>query len=357
MPEIIEITLPESVDAHWRYYQRISRAHNHELVGGPQWDVSDEASLAAAHADSEHEVHRYLALLDGVAAGYANTRVNVVDSPTKLNVFICVLPEYRGRGIAKALAEHIRGRVGGYTVYQAWAECSIPEPGDDVLVPTSGAGAVPADHPAIRLALGYGFKLGQVERVSRYDFATPSIDPAAALREAMTHAGDDYEVIAWEGAAGDDMLTDLAALRERMYTDPPSGEMTAVESKWDAERMRKADEERLLSNRMFRTVVRHKPTGTVVALNELMLERSNPEAFVDQWDTVVLEAHRGRRLGMAVKAANLIALKEAVPTATSIITWNAEENRHMLAVNEALGFYSILAEAAFERRGIPPLSR
>ena len=73
--------------------------------------------------------------------------------------------------------------------------------------------------------------------MSRYDFATPSIDPAAALDEAMSHAGEDYEIVAWEGAAGDEMLADLCRLRELMYTDTPSGEMTVEESKWDVDRM------------------------------------------------------------------------------------------------------------------------
>lgn len=100
MLTISEIPLPDTVDDAWRDYQRIGHAHNHELVGGPQWDVSDEASLAAAHADSEHEVHRYLAYLDGVAVGYANTRVNLVDSPDKANVYICVLPNFRAAASA-----------------------------------------------------------------------------------------------------------------------------------------------------------------------------------------------------------------------------------------------------------------
>ncbi|WP_040283722.1 GNAT family N-acetyltransferase [Tessaracoccus massiliensis] len=351
MLTISEITLPETVDDAWREYQRITHDHNDELVGGPQWDVSFEAALAAARADTEHEVHRYLAHLDGVAVAHANTRVNLLDSPDTINVFICTMREFRGRGIGRALAEHLRMVASGYAVHQAWAMCPVPVPGDDALTPPTGAGAAPAHHPAVKLALDYGFAFEQVERVSRYDFATPSIDPAAALAEAMSHAGVDYEIVAWEGPADDEMLADLCRLRELMYTDTPAGGMTVPEAKWDVDRMRASDEERLLSNRMFRTVVRHIPSGTVVGLNELMLDRSNPEAFVDQWDTVVLPEHRGRRLGMAVKAANLIALKEAVPTASSIITWNAEENRHMLAVNEALGFYPILAEAAFERRG------
>ncbi|MBD4636278.1 GNAT family N-acetyltransferase, partial [Xanthomonas citri pv. citri] len=67
-----------------------------------------------------------------------------------------------------------------------------------------------------------------------------------------------------------------------------------------------------------------------------------------QWDTIVLPEHRGHRLGMRVKAANLIAVRDALPGARAIITGNAEENRHMLDVNEALGFRPVLAEASME---------
>lgn len=96
--------------------------------------------------------------------------------------------------------------------------------------------------------------------------------------------------------------------------------------------------------------MRHLPTGQLVALNELLRDRSNADAFVGQWDTVVLPEHRGHRLGMAVKAANILQVRESEPTATAIITWNAEENRHMLRVNEELGFREILREAALEKQ-------
>lgn len=347
---IVEFTLPGTVDERWRAFQRIEREHNHELIGGPEWDVSDESALATAHSDREHHVRRFLAYLDGEPVGKAHTRVNHVDSPELAFVFVCILPEYRGRGIGNALAEHVLREAAGHRIYQAWAECPIPRDGEEVAVPPTGAGAIPANSPALRLALRHGFKLGQVERVSRYDFAEPAVDPAQALAEATGVAGEHYEIIAWEGAAGDDLLPGLAVLRERMYLDPPSGEMTLLASHWDVARMRQSDAERLVGNRMFRTVARHRPTGEIVALNELMVDRSNPKAFVDQWDTIVLPDHRGRRLGMAVKAANLLAVRAALPGAKSVMTWNAEENRPMLAVNEALGYYPVLVEAAFERR-------
>jgi hypothetical protein len=36
--------------------------------------------------------------------------------------------------------------------------------------------------------------------------------------------------------------------------------------------------------------------------------------------------------------ANLQALQGKVPDASAVLTWNAEENEHMLAVNRRLGF-------------------
>ncbi|MOA63722.1 hypothetical protein D3C78_1895520 [compost metagenome] len=41
---------------------------------------------------------------------------------------------------------------------------------------------------------------------------------------------------------------------------------------------------------------------------------------------------------MLVKIANLRRIHELWPSATSVMTWNADENRHMLAINIALGF-------------------
>ena len=50
---------------------------------------------------------------------------------------------------------------------------------------------------------------------------------------------------------------------------------------------------------------------------------------------------------MLLKAANLVWLEQVSPGHPSVITYNAEENRHMLAVNEALGFvrYGVLRRA------------
>jgi len=57
-----------------------------------------------------------------------------------------------------------------------------------------------------------------------------------------------------------------------------------------------------------------------------------------QWDTIVRGEHRGHRLGLLVKAANLQQLREQMPAVRWLNTWNAADNRHMVPINDRLGF-------------------
>jgi hypothetical protein len=52
----------------------------------------------------------------------------------------------------------------------------------------------------------------------------------------------------------------------------------------------------------------------------------------------VLGPHRGHRLGLLLKVANLLRLHEREPRIDRIITWNATSNSHMLDINRAMGF-------------------
>jgi hypothetical protein len=59
--------------------------------------------------------------------------------------------------------------------------------------------------------------------------------------------------------------------------------------------------------------------------------------------TAVTGKHRGHRLGLLIKIAMLELLATAEPQLEKIDTWNAQDNRHMIAVNETLG-YTILGQ-------------
>jgi RimJ/RimL family protein N-acetyltransferase len=64
---------------------------------------------------------------------------------------------------------------------------------------------------------------------------------------------------------------------------------------------------------------------------------ARPE-HAQQSGTLVLAAHRGHRLGARLKIAVLRELAATVPQVRRISTYNADGNRPMVAVNEALGF-------------------
>jgi hypothetical protein len=53
---------------------------------------------------------------------------------------------------------------------------------------------------------------------------------------------------------------------------------------------------------------------------------------------------------MLVKVANLRRAQEKWPRARSVLTWNASENQHMLAINTALGFRPAGYEGEWQKR-------
>jgi GNAT superfamily N-acetyltransferase len=90
------------------------------------------------------------------------------------------------------------------------------------------------------------------------------------------------------------------------------------------------------------------PTGTLVGFTQLGVP-ADVARPVTQEDTLVLRDHRGHRLGMLLKVANLQHLERVAPGHPGVLTWNAEENRAMLDVNEAVGFVPIGYEGAWRK--------
>ena len=124
--------------------------------------------------------------------------------------------------------------------------------------------------------------------------------------------------------------------------------MVMVADPWDAARVREHDDRMAESGRQVITsAAEHTPSGRLAGYSEVVVSDERPVAV--QEDTLVLREHRGHRLGMLLKIATAEALAE-VPRIEAIVTWNAEENRPMLDVNEAMGFRAVGAEGAWQRR-------
>ena len=321
---------------------------NEPFGTGHELDRLASEQLPAWH-DPYSPKRLFAARLDGriVGQGVYETRA---DAGFRAGYAVVqVLPAGRRLGIGTALLERIEAvaRANGDTHLLAWTPVP-PLDGEQLPSPT-GFGAVPASAAPVRFALARGWRLEQVERVSRYPLPGDLEQLAERAAVAAEHSGDDYRVHHWTGATPTEWREQIAVLNTRMSTDAPSAGLEDPEDVWTAERVVQKDRESAASPRtMLTAAVEHRPTGALAGYSVLSVpaELDRP---VEQWNTLVLREHRGRRLGVLLKAANLLELQRIAAGRPSVITYNAEENRPMLDVNEALGFVPIGVEGAWRK--------
>jgi RimJ/RimL family protein N-acetyltransferase len=84
-------------------------------------------------------------------------------------------------------------------------------------------------------------------------------------------------------------------------------------------------------------VRRGRKTTRGAAITQVHITPEHPE-WAHQGLTAVTRPHRGHRLGLLVKAETMRWLAETEPKLERIETGNADSNRHMIAINEALGY-------------------
>jgi len=225
---------------------------------------------------------------------------------------------------------------------------AVPEAAGPRLTPPTGAGSLPADSVPVRWLLGRGFRLEQVERGSRFPLPADADGLARHRAEAERAAGPEYAVRTWTGPAPERWHADLALLYMRMSTDAPSAGLEEAEDLWTAERV--ASREAVIPPAADRltAVVEHLPSGELAGFTRLLVPH-DVRRPAEQGATLVRREHRGHRLGMLLKIANLQLLEAERPGHPSVLTWNAEENRYMLDVNEAVGFEPIGYEGGWRK--------
>ncbi|GAA5208313.1 GNAT family N-acetyltransferase [Microbacterium kyungheense] len=251
---------------------------------------------------------------------------------------LMVDPPRRGQGVEKSLLAEVEreARDRGISTIQTWTLHRPDAVGDRLESPT-GWGSIPADTEAL-LQLAHGFTLEQVERNSVFDLTGDFSMVERMLHDAEAAAGDDYRPVVWTSPTPPEYVDGFAYALSRMSTDTPQGGLVVDEQHWDAARVKRRDA-RLQAQGLTVSVaaVLHVPTGRVVAYNELAIA-DDPAGATQQFGTLVVKEHRGHRLGTIVKCANLLRWRTIAPQSPRVSTFNAEENRHMLDINEAIGF-------------------
>jgi GNAT superfamily N-acetyltransferase len=352
---IEELTIPKSLDgsAAARDFEQTADARNaaEAFVTGTEELSFPAVELLPGWQPSVHEPRRLFgARVEGriVARGVYETR-SEGDAANTAWVQVQVHPDFLRRGIGRALADTVEALAvdEGKTQIHVYAG-SRPAPGPR-LEPPTGFGSLPADGREVRFLLARGYSLEQIMRGSRLPLP---VDPAllAERRAAAEERAGGYRVHHWEAIAPDEWLDDLAMLATRMSTDAPSGGMDEEEDVWTPERWRDAERKQEDSPRVtLYGAVEHVASGRLVGYTELSVPPDTARP-TDQGDTIVMREHRGHRLGMLLKVANIQYLTERYPGHPSITTFNAEENRHMLDVNEAVGFVPFTYEGAWQKK-------
>jgi GNAT superfamily N-acetyltransferase len=286
-----------------------------------------EEIRAAARAPA---VGAELAHLLGRAAGVpvcaADVELPLMDNRELAEVGLRTHPDHRRRGHGSAMLAHVEALLAQRDRHRVtvYADCPYE------------AGPTGAGEPGVEFLRhrGYAVALCDVQRA--VDIPIPEERLLGLLEAAAPHHVG-YTLLQFGDHCPAALLESYGRLVGTLVTEAPSGGLTLEEEVFDARRLRHEEEVATAAGRRRLVTVAVDPAGEVVAYTDIRVPRHEPGRAY-QWGTLVHPAHRGHRLGLAVKAANHLALQRQEPSVTEVITDNAEVNDPMITINELLGF-------------------
>jgi GNAT superfamily N-acetyltransferase len=272
-----------------------------------------------------------VAIVDGSPAGWARVFFPERDNLDKCWTQLEVDPQHRRRGIGSALVAWTEERARA-----ARRELLLTE----VFVPVGAR----ESHPDRDFALRRGYAVSSVEIVRSLPLP---VDPEVMARHRDGSAaamGDAYELRVHVNGVPQELRQGVCDASNRLILDAPTGDVEFEPESMTVEDYQTMLDQQLDAGRtLITTVAVHRESGVVAAYSDLVIPSGDPH-MVFQWGTLVLPEHRGHRLGMAVKVANLEELARQQPQRRSVQTMNDEQNPWMVGINEDLGF-EIIEEA------------
>ncbi|HEV2371663.1 MAG TPA: GNAT family N-acetyltransferase [Streptosporangiaceae bacterium] len=156
----------------------------------------------------------------------------------------------------------------------------------------------------------------------------------AAMRRQATEKAAGYSLEYWAGTIPDDKLAQVASINAAMADAPHD----YAAQTWDVARVEQGRLMHIASGMHSHIVAaRHDGSGDLVAMTEVEIDPLVPELGF-QGITAVVPQHRGHRLGLLLKARMHEILAELEPQLARVNTGNAAGNKHMIAINEAMGY-------------------
>lgn len=283
-----------------------------------------------------------VAKVDGRIVGTVDIALPLADNLELAEFTLDILPDFQGRGVGRQLleaAEHLARDEGRRIILidTNHPGVTLADQSAGQLIPGAGLGYVPLNSREVEFARLTGYTLQHIEQFSACTLPLDSQLVADLQAEAEEANAGRYRLHHWTDRCPDRWLEAVALLENRAGEGgvPEEAEDALV---FDSELLRETEDVAIAQGRRtVVTAVEEIASGALVGLTTISVLGLRPDV-VFQDDTVVLAEHRGNKLGLLIKLANMERLSEQFPDARVLYTWNAPENRYLLTVNQKLGF-------------------
>jgi GNAT superfamily N-acetyltransferase len=315
-----------------RFHEIVWRA---EMADGRPWNTMwTFEEMTGTFRDQNPEGRtRAVATWDGdamVGAGWI--MMSDLDNTDSGWCFVAVEPEHRGRNIGSRLLDGIVAIAREENRTKLTSDAAVPFEERD-------------SSPVLRWAGKHDFTVANVE-IQR-DLPLPVADRLLdeIADEVRPHHGD-YRIETCVDEIPDELLPSWCELASQFVLEAPMGDLDFEAQVVTPEIVRRQlSRNQSMGRTTYFGVAVHG--DQVVARSDLSVTRGDDD--VHQWTTLVDRKHRGHRLGMALKVANLRRLAERQPGLRRVITTNAEVNQWMVAINERLGFQPVSVVPSLKR--------
>jgi GNAT superfamily N-acetyltransferase len=332
VPGVIRISEVDPADdvtlrAFWETEEAAQRAER------PYALLRTWPSLTASlrHPNPYHRRSLWVARDGDDVVGCAEVSGALQDNTRIAFLEINVRPERRRRGIGTELYDVAAAdcRADGRT--SVCGETYVP----------AGGGSSAAYEFATRL----GF-----EDVHREDHLVLDLPVPAEAIERLRAKADDaaYDVVTWQGRCPDEHVEAFCAMRTRMESDVPVGDIDLEPVVMDEARLRTGEARLARSYLGITAAARRRSDGVFGGYTQLYL--AHDVDYVQQDDTLVMPEHRGHRLGTLLKCATLEIVQREHPERVVIHTDTAIDNEAMQATNRDFGFRPVERLHEMQRR-------
>jgi len=319
-------------EAALRAWWDVGHAASSDRPGKP-WPLWEQSRVALPAHNPERGI-TLLGAIDGrqmVGAGLLTRSLQ--ENVHAANAYAYVTPERTHEGIGTALVAELEliAAGDGRTSLQS-----------EVYLPPGGSGGAAA------FAAGLGYVVANRESLKELalsDFTSSRDEVVAGLGSAAAA----YRIITFDTVCPDEHVESFGRLLGQLLAEVPLGELDLEDSEWTPNRIRAAERRRVDTGRHGHTALAIAPDGQVAGVSDVCVDDTD-HTYGQVGITIVDPAHRGHRLGLALKVATHDLALATYPTLVSLDTSNADSHTHMNAVNEALGYRTIETLLELQKR-------